>query len=121
MYITGAADNRWSDDDLHSLGQVPASAFEVIQMNPVYTNSNVPQGSAPAISSFTASSPSIAAGASTTLTWSGNGASYLTISPAVGAVRGTSTSVSPSRTTTYTLYATNQYGRTTANVTVTVN
>lgn len=121
MYITGAADNRWSDDDLHNLGQVPASAFEVMQMNPVYTNSNVPQGSAPAVSSFTASSPSISAGASTTLAWSVSGASYLIISPAVGAVREASTSVSPSRTTTYTLYATNQYGRTTANVTVTVN
>ena len=36
-------------------GQVPASAFEVVQMNPVYTASNVPQGAAPAISSFTAS------------------------------------------------------------------
>jgi hypothetical protein len=36
-------------------------------------------------------------------------------------VRGTSVIVSPSATTTYTMYSTNQYGRTTASVTVTVH
>jgi hypothetical protein len=35
-------------------------------------------------------------------------------------VRGTSTVASPKKTTTYTLYATNQYGRTTATAMVTV-
>jgi hypothetical protein len=38
----------------------------------------------------------------------------------VGAVRGTSATVNPTATTTYTLYSTNQYGRTTSTVTVTV-
>jgi hypothetical protein len=38
----------------------------------------------------------------------------------VGAIRGTSVIVTPRVTTTYTLYATNQYGRSTAQVTVTV-
>jgi hypothetical protein len=42
------------------------------------------------------------------------------ISPTVGAVRGNSVKVSPSQTTTYTLAATNQFGRTTATVTITV-
>jgi hypothetical protein len=35
-------------------------------------------------------------------------------------VRGNSTTVHPTTTTTYTLYATNQYGRQTKTVTVTV-
>jgi hypothetical protein len=38
----------------------------------------------------------------------------------VGAVRGNSVSVTPKATTTYTLYGTNAYGRSTANVKVTV-
>jgi len=120
MYLSGAPDDRWDNDDLHNLSSVPASAFEVVKMNPIYTAANVPQGAAPAISSFTASSTSVAAGAKVTLTWQASGASYYVVSPAIGAVRGTSATVTPSQTTTYTLYATNQYGRTTASVTVTV-
>ena len=42
------------------------------------------------------------------------------ISPQIGAVRSSSATVTPTQTTTYTLYATNQYGRTQATVTVTV-
>ncbi len=120
MYLSGAPDDRWNNDDLHNLSSVPASAFEVVQMNPVYTASNVPQGAAPTISSFTASSTSVAAGTQVTLTWQASGVSYYVISPGIGAVRGTSATVTPSQTTTYTLYATNQYGRTTASLTVTV-
>jgi hypothetical protein len=121
MYITGAPDDRWDDSDLHNLGQVQASAFEVVQMNPVYTSGNVPQGSAPNISSFTVSSNTISAGQSTTLSWAVSGESYLIVSPAPGPVRGTSVSVSPTKTTTYTLYATSQYGQSSSNVTVTVH
>jgi len=121
MYISGAPDDRWDNNDLHNLGQVPASAFEVVQMNPIYTASNVPQGSAPGIASFTASSSNIASGTSVTLSWNVSGASYLIVSPGPGAVRGSSASVSPTQTTTYTLYATNQYGRSSASVTVTVH
>ena len=29
-YITGAPDRRWSNDQLHTLGRVPGSAFEVV-------------------------------------------------------------------------------------------
>jgi hypothetical protein len=121
MYISGAPDDRWNNDDLHNLGQVTASSFEVVQMNPVYTASNAPQGSAPAISSFTTSSSSVTAGQSVTLSWVVSGASYVIVSPGPGAVRGTTTSVTPAQTTIYTLYATNPYGRTTATVMVTVN
>lgn len=120
MYISGAPDSRWDNDDLHNLGQVPASAFEVIQMNPVYTNSNVPQGAAPSIASFTATPTSVSSGASATLSWDVSNASYVIISPQVGAVRGTSVTLQPTQTTTYTLYATNQYGRSMTTVTVNV-
>ncbi len=119
MYISGAPDSRWSNDDLHNLGQVTASAFEVVQMNPIYTASKVPQGTAPVITSFSASPSTVAAGTPVTLSWTSTG-TYFLISP-IGPVRGNQVTVSPSQTTTYTLYATNPYGRTTATVTVTVN
>jgi hypothetical protein len=119
LYVTGVSDSRWGSD-LDSLKTVPSSAFEVVQINPVYTNSNYPTGSAPTISSFTASASHVASGASVTLSWSASSASYLIVSPGAGAVRGTSVSVSPASTTTYTLYATNQYGRTSSAVTVNV-
>jgi hypothetical protein len=120
MYISGAPDDRWNNDDLHSLGSVTASDFEVVQMNPIYTSSNVPTGASPSISSFTATPSTTSAGSSVTLNWSVSGAPYFVISPAVGAVRGNSVQVNPAQTTTYTLAATNQFGRTTASVTVTV-
>ena len=120
MYISGAPDDRWDNNDLHNLGQVPASAFEVVKMNPIYTATNVPQGAAPSISSFTASPTSVSSGTQVTLSWQGSGASYYIVSPAIGAVRGNTATVKPTQTTTYTLYATNQYGRSQATVTVTV-
>jgi len=120
MYLSGAPDDRWDNNDLHNLSQVTASDFEVVRMNPVYTQANVPQGAAPSIGSFTASASSVSAGTKVTLSWQASGASYFVISPQVGAVRGNSVAVTPSQTTTYTLYATNQYGRTTASVALTV-
>ena len=122
MYISGAPDSRWDNDDLHNLGQATASDFEVVQMNPIYTASNVPQGAAPAISSFTASPTAISGGAPVTLSWNTTGSgTYFLISPQLGPVRGNQATVSPTQTTTYTLYATNPFGRTTATVTVTVH
>jgi hypothetical protein len=121
MYLTGTPDSRWDNDDLHNLGQVQASDFEVIQMTPLYTQSNVPAGNTPQISSFTTSASSVSSGGSVTLSWQVSGASYIIVSPQIGAVRGTSVSVTPTQATTYTLYATNVYGRTTATVSVTVN
>ncbi|HXC16746.1 MAG TPA: glycoside hydrolase family 44 protein [Holophagaceae bacterium] len=78
-------------------------------------------GAAPAISSFAATPPSIAPGASTTLTWSVSGATSLSIDQGVGAVTGkTSIAASPSTTTIYTLTATNAAGSATASATVAV-
>jgi hypothetical protein len=120
MYLSGTPDDRWDNDDLHNLGQVPASAFEVVQMNPIYTAASVPQGSAPAISSFTANATTVSAGSTVTLSWQAADAGYYIISPQLGAVRGNSVSVTPTQTTTYTLYATNQFGRSTSTITITV-
>jgi len=121
MYISGAPDSRWDNSDLHNLGSVTASDFEVVQMNPIYTSASVPTGAAPAISSFAASSQSVSAGTPVTLSWSVTGASYLIVSPDIGATRGASVVVTPSQSTTYTLYATNAFGRTTATVNITVH
>jgi IPT/TIG domain len=120
MFITGAPNDNWNNDDLHNLGSVTAADFDVIEMNPVYTSANLPQGAAPTISSFTASSQSVSAGTPVTLNWSVTGASYLIVSPDIGATRGTSVVVTPTQSTTYTLYATNAFGRTTATVNITV-
>jgi hypothetical protein len=120
MYLSGAPDDRWDNDDLHNLSQVPASAFEVVKMSPIYTGSNVPQGAAPSIASFTASPTIVSSGAQVTLSWQASGASYQIVSPKIGAVRGNSATFKPTQTTTYALYATNQYGRSQATVTVTV-
>jgi hypothetical protein len=120
MFISGDPDNRWNNDDLSTLKQVPASAFEVLLINPLYTPSNVPTGTSPTINRFIATPPTVSAGQPATLSWNVTGASYFVISPQIGAVRGNSTVVSPTATTTYSLYGTNQYGRSTATVTVTV-
>jgi hypothetical protein len=121
MYISGAPDDRWDNSDLHNLGSVTAADFEVVEMNPIYTASNVPAGASPVIASFAASSQNIAAGTPVALSWNVTGASYLIVSPDVGAVRGTSVAVTPSQSTTYTLDATNVFGRTTASLNITVH
>src|SRR6202007_2062707 len=120
MFMIGAPDDRWNNDDLSSLKQVPASAFEVIAMPTVYTQGNVPTGSAPKINSFTADKTTVGSGQAVTLSWAADNASYYVISPEVGAVRGNTVTVHPTKTTTYTLYATNQYDRSTQTITINV-
>jgi hypothetical protein len=120
MYISGAPDNRWNNDDLGALKQVPASAFEVVLMDPIYMQGTVPQGPSPTIASFTANPQTVSPGSPVTLSWSVTNADYNIVTPQVGVMRGTSVIVVPSKTTTYTLDSTNQYGRTSAKVKVTV-
>jgi hypothetical protein len=120
MYISGAPDDRWDNDDLHNLGQITALDFEVVQMGTVYTQANLPTGAAPIISSFSASASTVPAGTSVTLTWNVTGASYLIVTPDVGAIRGTNAVVAPSQTAVYTLNATNEFGRTSSTLTVNV-
>ena len=121
MYLSGAPDDRWDNNDLHALGTLKASDFEVVQMGTVYTSANLPRGTVPSISSFTASSVSVSSGQNVTLNWTVTGANYLIISPQVGPVRGTSVTFAPTASATYTLYATNSAGRSQAAVTVSVH
>src|SRR5216683_2375351 len=116
LYLSGAPDDRWDNNDLHALGQVSASNFEVLQMTPLYTQNTLPIGAAPQITSFTATASSISAGAQLTLSWVVSGAFHVIVSPDAGVVRSTSVTVAPAQSTTYTLYATNAFGRTTATV-----
>jgi hypothetical protein len=62
----------------------------------------------------------VPAGTPVTLNWASTGTSYYIVTPEIGAVRGTTATVAPQASTTYTLYATNAYGRSQATVKVTV-
>lgn len=120
IFISGAPDDRWNNSNLSLLKTITASDFEVVAMGTIFTPANVPAGPAPSISSFTANPSTAFKGQMVTLSWNISGSEYNIISPQVGATRGSSVIVNPTSTTTYTLYSTNQYGRSTANVTVTV-
>jgi hypothetical protein len=120
IFISGAPDNRWNNTDLNLLKQITASSFEVVQTGTIFTPANVPTGTSPTISTFTANPTTVMAGQPVTLSWTVSNSEYNIIDPQAGPVRGTSIVVNPSATTTYTLYTTNQFGRTTATATVTV-
>jgi hypothetical protein len=120
VFISGVPDSRWNNTNLRTLQTIQASEFEVVRTDPVYTPGNVPTGLVPVISEFTASPTTVGSGEAVTLRWTVNDAIYNIISPQAGAVRGTSVIVRPTNTSTYTLYATNQFGRSTRPVTVTV-
>jgi hypothetical protein len=105
---------------LNLLKGVTASDFDVVLMDYLYTPANVPTGPGPTIASFTASAQTVSAGTPVTLSWSESNVSYTIIAPQVGPMRGSSATVTPAATTTYMLYATNRFGRSTAKVTVTV-
>jgi hypothetical protein len=76
-------------------------------------------GEPPVIQSFAVSPSWVTTGQSATLKWSVSGATSLSVDP-VGSVGGTSTQVTPAADTTYVLTATNQFGSTSAQTTVTV-
>jgi hypothetical protein len=123
FFFQGVADARWNDDDLTNLDAIQSSNFEVVQMNPTWPgwdSATAPTGGKPVIHSFTASASTVTKGTAVTLQWNTSGDSYLFIDK-LGGVRGGSIKVWPGVTTTYKLNATNQYGRVTKSVTVTVN
>ena len=123
FYFQGVPDPRWNDDDLHNLDAIQSSNFEVVQMTPAfpgYDANTAPTGATPIINSFTSSASSVAAGTPITLTWNTTNDSYDFID-VLGGVSGGTVTITPAKTTTYTLNATNQYGRTTMQVTVTVH
>ena len=121
MFLSGTPDDRWDNDELNELKTLHASDFEVVQLGPVYTPGNVPTGPAPILSSLTANPKTISPGQSSTLTWNVANATYTIVSPEIGPVRNTTAIVHPATTTTYKVYATNQYGRTTKSVKVIVH
>jgi hypothetical protein len=121
IFISGAPDHRWDNSDLGDLKTITASNFEVVLMDPVYTTSDVPTGPPPVINSFTVNHKSILAGQAVTLSWMTSDASYNLIAPTIGAVRGTSITIRPSKTRRFILHSTNQYGQSIATVTVTVH
>ena len=118
-YVSGTHDMRWDDDEIHALGAIKGSDFEVVDTGTVHTSH--PTGSAPTVSSFTASPSSVSGGGTTTLSWSALNATRFFVTPGPGLVRGTSTAVAPSATTTYTLTAQGPFGSVTRTVTVIVN
>ncbi|MEO7725421.1 MAG: hypothetical protein ABIU29_12185 [Chthoniobacterales bacterium] len=120
MFVSGTPDDNWNNSDLDLLKTLKASDFEVVLMGPVYTPGNVPTGPAPTLTGLVANPMTISQGQSSTLSWTTANTIYTLVSPDVGPVRGTAASVHPTVTTTYKVYATNQYGRTTKSVTVAV-
>jgi hypothetical protein len=121
IFVSGAPDDRWNNTNLNLLKQITASNFEVVQTGTIFTPANVPTGPSPTISNFTANPSTVTAGQPTTLSWSVSNSTYNIVDPQAGPVRGTSIVLTPSGTTTYTLSSTNQFGRSTATVQVTVH
>jgi Putative Ig domain len=122
FFFQGAPDPRWDDNDLENLDSIQSSNFEVVQMAPAWPGwdaNTAPTGQPPAILSFTASPTTVSAGTPVTLTWDTSNDSYDFID-VLGGVHGGKVVVTPAATTTYTLNATNQYGRSTMTVKVTV-
>jgi len=124
FFVDGVPDPRWDDETLHNqLASIHISDFEFVTNNkngaPTTTYGpegdvrDLPTGKPPQILSFKAEPESIDAGQSVTLTYTTKGSSYVFISPEVGPVRdqnGTVT-VHPRVATTYTIAATNGFGR----------
>lgn len=79
-----------------------------------------PAGEEPVVNNFNASPSSIdAAGDNVTLSWTiSNDPETVRIAPGVGLVTGSSTTVNPNNTTTYTITAVNDFGSDQATVTV---
>jgi len=117
-YISGAPDDRWDNTQLASLSGIKGSDLEVVQMGTVYTSD--PTGTAPAITGFTATPSSIKAGTSAVLSWGSTNATRWFITPEVGWVTGTTATVHPTATTTYTLEAEGPYGSASRTVQVVV-
>ena len=122
FYFQGVADPRWNDNDLVNLDSIQSSNFEVVEMTPTfpgYDDATAPTGNPPTINNFAASASTVSAGTPVTLTWTTSNDSYDYIDQ-LGGVRGGTVTVTPAATTTYTLNATNQYGRSTAAVKITL-
>ena len=97
-----------------------SAGVTVAQSCTVTVNEVVPPPILPTISSFTANPISIAPGQGSSLSWSVNGATTLSLDHGIPIGPGTSVSVTPSSSTAYTLTATNAGGSVSATLIVTV-
>jgi len=120
LEIAGANNANWQSSDVVGLKAVHLSDFEVLSEGSVMSRSNLPNGQLPVIHNFFASVQSIQSGESVTLSWDTSNDSWDFIDM-LGPTRAKSVTISPTATTTYTLNATNAYGRSTRSVTVQVH
>ena len=131
FFIIGDTDPSWDDSDLGNLDHSITSAdFDVIQMAPEYKGMDSSSaytdypGTAPTISSFSATATNVSPGSPVTFSFSVTGATYDYIDN-IGPVRlsagSGSVTITPAATKKYTLYATNTSGRAVSSpITVTV-
>ncbi len=117
-YLSGAPDDRWDNAQLATLSGIKGSDLEVVQMGPVYTSH--PTGAIPTLPSLGAAPANLTAGSPATLTWTSTGATRWFVTPELGWVTGTSATVRPTATTTYTLQAQGPYGSVSRTVQVVV-
>ncbi len=117
--LAGTHHPGFHESDVPTLKAVHFSDMELISQPTPIIKTNPPAGPAPTINSFTASSVSVNAGQNVTLSWSTANDSWDFID-VLGPVRGSSITINPRVTTTYTLNATNIHGRTKKSITVTV-
>ena len=119
LEFAGAVDSRWQTSDVLALRNVHFTDFEVLPAGTATVRTALPKGSNPTIASLNASATSVQSGAPVTLSWETSNDSWDFID-VIGPVRGNSVTVTPTATTTYTLKATNAYGRTSKSITVQV-
>ena len=116
LFIQGATDPRWNDEDLANLAGIPSSEFDVMPMTPEfpgYDSATAPTGGLPVINSFTSTATSVNSGAPVTFNYNLSGDSYDFIDMIGPITAGTgSVTINPTATQTYTLYSTNAFGQT---------
>ena len=118
MFLIGAPDDRWNNDDLHSLRKVPASAVSGRADAHGLHYIQRTHWAAPLRFRAQGRQPNHRGGKITTL--NSTGLTRLTTSSPRRSVRCTTQPLHPTATTTYAPYATNQSRRQKATVTVTV-
>jgi hypothetical protein len=123
LFFQGTTDSRWSDSDLYNLTHVLSADLEVVQMPKPEDSTTAPTGQAPYIGGFTATQQTYQGSTFLLLHANVSTASYSFMSvPGMGngsIFRGYMIVPVPTVTTTYTLTSRNQFGTTTASVTVT--
>lgn len=114
-------DNEVSNDNEASKENQASQESQTSQNDSALQENQTSKESLPSISSFNANPDTIEEGESSKLVWRVSGASKVSIKPGIGTVGLTgSQSLSPSKTTTYTLTATNEFGSTEATKVVLV-